>query len=111
MLEFNKIEAVRFGDFKAEPEAVNAETKLRLQALKFETEQQVEEARTALSNCFGAKAADVKEFMIRNMYPNDLQELQIYLTQGPQGLATANKAVETQLQKALEKGADKNAEA
>lgn len=105
-LTFAKVQPVRFGDFTAMPEKLTSEAKLRINNLGFATESQIEEAKKALSECFGASSAEVKAFMDDNMSVSDLQSLQTYLTQGPQGLKTLQEAVNGAIQEAMRKAKD-----
>lgn len=113
MKVFAKVEPIRFGDFEAMPEKMTTETKLRLQNLKFDTETQIQEAMNLLADCFGAQTQQVKEFMEGNMFVNDLVDLQIYLTQGPQSYAdmkeSYKKALDYNLMESMKKGQDEAA--
>lgn len=103
MLAFNKYEAVRFGDFKAELTGIDNEVRLKVQALDLTTESGIEEAREVLSKCFGDKSQQVYDFMKANMFPNDLQELQMYIYQGPQGVAKVSSAIDRAIDRSLDR--------
>lgn len=82
-LKFEKKEAIEFGDLKVAPIKIDVEMRLRLQGLAFKTEEELEEAKKLLSECFGGNAGAVKKFMDENMSAMDLQILQGYLLSGP----------------------------
>lgn len=110
MLTFSKIEKVQFGDLAVEPK-INKENLMRLRNLEI-TDAKLDEAREILSECFGAYATDVKNFMEKHMYQSDLARLQVYLAQGAAALDTydesVNKALAKHLDEAMAKGKDGN---
>lgn len=106
-LTFSKIEPVRFGDFEATPEHLTEETKLRIRNLKFETVDQINEAKSTLAGVFGLKATDVREFMDANMGSSDLVDLQVYLSQGPQSYVEMKDTVRNTLNANVAKSVDK----
>lgn len=84
-LELSTIEAVKFGDFEVVPQ-MDKEQALRVRSLKIDAND-FTEAIDVLSKCFGAEnTTRVKEFMEKNLFHLDFIKLQIYLTQGDQGL-------------------------
>lgn len=105
MLTFSKIEKVQFGDLVVEPK-VNKENLMRLRGLEI-TEARIDEAREILSECFGAYATEVRNFMESHMRISDLSRLQVYLSQGASGLdqydASVNRAIEKRMDKLMEK--------
>lgn len=102
-LTFGIVEPIRFGTIEATPEKLTTETKLRLQALKFDTDAAVEEAKSLLSGVFGAKAGEVKAFMDDNMWVYDLQKLQTYLLNGMSAVEKVDSAVTEAMKEAIRK--------
>ena len=97
-LQFNGIEAIRFGKTVALPK-VDAETRLRLQALKLNTKESVTEAIEVLSSCFGAESYAVKQFMTEQMTEYELAQVQAYLLGGESMLEMLDKQFEKNLGK------------
>lgn len=110
MLTFSKIEKVQFGDLTVEPK-INKENLMRLRNLEI-TDAKLDEAREILSECFGAYATEVRNFMENHMYKSDLARLQVYLAQGAAALDTydknVSKALEKQMDELMAKGKDGN---
>lgn len=104
-LTLSKIEAVKFGDFEVVPE-FGQEQKLRVQNLRIK-EDNLEEVRSTLSQCFGDKASEVKAFMEKNMFMMDYVRLQIYLTQGQSGLDSYEKRLDRFMDKEMDKAMEK----
>lgn len=94
-LQFSKYEPVQFGDLKVMPE-VNPEKRLRLQSLKI-TEDNLDEARELLANCFGNYKATIYAFMENNLFLRDYFELRTYLLEGERGLEAYRKQVDRML--------------
>lgn len=100
--KFSKTEPVMFGDFEAMPK-VTAELRLRLSAIKVQTEQDIEHTISVMSKCFPDDEAKVKEFMTDNMYPGDFIRLRAFLVDGPQGLERYDKAMDSAIDKEINK--------
>lgn len=104
-LEFKETEAVKFGSIIAIP-SVNAELKLRIGQIRFNTNETVNTAINVLSSAFGDKSYEVAEFMRKNMGANQLQKLQAYLVGGEDGLEMyerqMNRLTDKMMDKALE---------
>lgn len=104
---FQKYEAVGFGDFQAMPK-MDQEQELRVSTLEIKKEN-LEEVREVLSDCFGDKAAEVKAFMKDNMFLTDFLRLQVYLTQGASGLKDFERRMDQLFDKQISEALDKNA--
>lgn len=89
-LQFNGIEAIRFGDIVSTPK-IDAETRLRLQGVKLNTKDAVNEAIEVLSSCFGADSVAIKQFMAEQMSEYELAKLQAYLLGGDSMLEVFEK--------------------
>ena len=81
---FSKRKPVAFGDLVVNP-TLTAELKLRLRQLNI-TGPNLDEARTLLSQCFGDKSEEVKEFIRDNFSDMDYARLQVYLLDGEKGV-------------------------
>lgn len=110
MLQFNKMEAVAFGEVVATPN-MNAERRARLGSLKLSNEVKQEDLETLASVFPEEYRSKIVEFMSTQMGVTDLIVLQAYLTQGERGLERLSNldavAIERSLDK-VEKGTDKN---
>lgn len=107
-LTLSKIEAVKFGDLEVVPK-FGKELELRIRNLKI-TDDNLDEAADLISQCFSDKAAEVKEFMTKNLFMMDYTKLQIYLTQGQSGLDSFEKRLDRFMDKEMEKAMEaKNA--
>lgn len=107
-LKLQKLEKIAFGDLEVAPQ-MTQEKRLRVANLKV-TNQNLEEAREILSECFGAYADEVKKFMEKNLFVLDLTRIQVYLTQGQSGLDSFEKRIDTLMEKELEKKMEEAAE-
>lgn len=95
-LEFkNKLEAIDFGGLVVEPK-VDIEKRLRLQNIKLDKADQVKEAITVISECFGENASAVKDFINTNLSIVDIAQLQVYLVGGQKMLDSVNKKLEVE---------------
>lgn len=103
-LSLSKIEAVDFGGLRVVPQ-IDRTQMLRLRELKI-TEDNLEEAREVLADCFGAHKVEVKDFLEKAPFVLDYTRLQVYLTQGQSGLDSFEKRMDTfmndQMKKATE---------
>lgn len=102
-LSFKKLKPVDFEDFQATPQ-VDTELKLRIQNLKFSTEEQLKQAKDLLAKAFPDHETQVRQFMDDNqMGAISLQELQAYILGGEEMLAQYLKQVDKALDKTIEK--------
>lgn len=91
MLHFNGIEPIDFKGRMCEPK-LDAEKKLRLSNIKFDTAEQVAHADEVLASCFDDDYA--KDF-IRNKLSNaDKVVLKTYLEAGETGINRLSKATD-----------------
>lgn len=103
MLHFNGLEPVDFKGHMCEPK-IDAEKKLRLGKLQFETVEQIREADDVLASCFDDEFA--KTFIREKLSIDDKMVLKTYLVSGETGLNRLSKAtdgvVEKYITRALE---------
>ena len=103
MLHFNGLEPIDFKGHMCEPK-IDAEKKLRLANIKFETAEQLAEADEVLCSCFEDDFA--KTFIKEKLSNEDKMVLKTYLTGGETGLNRLSKAtdgvVEKYITRALE---------
>lgn len=103
MLHFNGLEPIDFKGHMCEPK-IDAEKKLRLSTIKFETAEQIREADDILASCFDDEFA--KSFIRDKLSTDDKVVLKTYLTSGETGLNRLSKAtdgvVEKYITRALE---------
>lgn len=95
-LKFNGIQPVEFGTRSCTPK-LDADKKLRLGRLKYETQSDEDEADTILASCFPEDEAFVLDFLKTQMSKSDKQYLQVYLTAGERGI----KAIEDAMQEMM----------
>lgn len=81
---FSEIKPVQFGKIVAMPK-ITAELKLRLKQIK-NIGSNYDEMRDILSQCFGEKSEQVKEFIRVNFSDLDYARLQVYLLDGDKGV-------------------------
>ena len=103
MLHFNGLEPIDFKGHLCEPK-IDAEKKLRLSNIKFETDEQTREADDILASCFDDEFA--KSFIREKLSADDKLVLKTYLTSGETGLNRLSKAtdgaIERYITRALE---------
>lgn len=103
MLHFNGLEPIDFKGHMCEPK-LDAEKKLRLANIKFDTVEQISEADDVLASCFDDEFA--KTFIKEKLSNEDKMVLKTYLTGGETGLNRLSKAtdgvVEKYITRALE---------
>lgn len=96
MLHFNGLEPIDFKGRLCEPK-IDAEKKLRLQEISFETEEKARIADDILASCFDEDFA--KDF-IRNKLSNaDKEVIRTYLTSGETGLNRLSEATNGAIEK------------
>lgn len=103
MLHFNGLEPIDFKGHLCEPK-IDAEKKLRLSNIKFDTTEQIKEADEILASCFEDEFA--KSFIKEKLSNDDKMVLKTYLVSGETGLNRLSKAtdgvVEKYITRALE---------
>lgn len=107
-LSLSKIEAVDFGG-KAFTPQIDRTQMLRLRELKV-NDDNLEEAREVLADCFGVHKAEVKEFLEKNPFVLDYSRLQVYLTQGQSGLDNFEKRMDAFMEEQMKKAAEEAGE-
>ena len=80
-LEFNQIEAIKFGDIVVQPK-VDVEKRLRLQTAKLTNQTELNETIDLIAECCGEQGAKVKEFIENNLGVLDIARIQAYLAGG-----------------------------
>lgn len=103
MLSFNGIEPVEFGGVKYSPKPIDAERRLRLSEVSFETEEKSSRSDDILCEAFEDEAA--KTFIREKLSPDDKTILAVYLAQGETGLNRLNDATNQAIEKMIERGA------
>ena len=96
MLHFNGLEPIDFKGKLCEPK-IDAEKKLRLQEISFETESKVREADEVLASCFDEEYA--KKFIRTKLSTDDKVVLKTYLVGGETGLNRLSKATDEAVEK------------
>ena len=100
-LQFSELQPVTFGKIEAKP-IMTQERRLRVANLKIKNTNNAE-ACEVMSQCFGAYASEVEEFMKTNMSQMDLIKLQTYLVQGETGVADLERRMDNFMEKQMEK--------
>lgn len=107
MLHFNGLEPIDFKGHMCEPK-LDAEKKLRLSNIKFETAEQVSHANEVLASCFEDEFA--RDFIREKLSNDDKMVLKTYLLGGETGLNRLSKAtdgaIEKYITRALEGGSN-----
>lgn len=91
MLHFNGLEPIDFKGHLCEPK-IDAEKKLRLANIKFDTAESLREADDVLASCFEEDFA--KSFIREKLSVDDKIVLRTYLTNGETGLNRLSKATD-----------------
>jgi hypothetical protein len=107
MLHFQGLEPIDFKGHMCEPK-LDAEKKLRLSNIKFETAEQVSHANEVLASCFDDDFA--RDFIREKLSNDDKLVLKTYLLGGETGLNRLSKAtdgaIEKYITRALEGGSN-----
>ena len=98
MLHFNGLEPIDFKGTMCEPK-IDAEKKLRLQEISFDTETKIKEADDVLASCFDEEFA--KNFIREKLSADDKMVLKTYLLGGETGLNRLSKATDGVIEKYL----------
>lgn len=98
MLHFNGLEPIDFKGHLCEPK-IDAEKKLRLSNIKFDTAEQIQEADYILASCFDDEFA--KSFIREKLSTDDKVVLKTYLTGGETGLNALSKATDGAIEKCI----------
>ena len=96
MLHFNGLEPIEFKGHLCEPK-IDAEKKLRLQNISFETVEKTREADDILASCFDEDFA--KSFIREKLSVDDKLVLKTYLVSGETGLNRLSKATDGAIEK------------
>lgn len=100
MLHFNGLEPIDFKGHLCEPK-IDAEKKLRLANIKFDTAEQTREADDILASCFDDDFA--KNFIRDKLSTDDKVVLKTYLVGGETGLNRLSQATEGAVEKYIER--------
>lgn len=103
MLHFNGIEPIDFKGTMCEPK-IDAEKKLRLGNIKFETAEQIAHADEVLASCFEEDYA--KRFIREKLSTADKVVLKTYLEGGETGLNRLSRATDGAIEKYIERAMD-----
>lgn len=96
MLHFNGIEPVDFKGHECAP-ILDAEKRLRLSTIKFDTEEDTKRADEVLASCFAEPFAG--EFIREKMTADDKVVLKTYLLGGETGLNRLSEATSGAIEK------------
>ena len=96
MLHFNGLEPIDFKGHMCEPK-IDAEKRLRLQEISFETEAKAREADDVLVSCFEDDYA--KDFIRNKLSADDKVVLKTYLVGGETGLNNLSRATDGAIEK------------
>ena len=91
-LSFDGIQPVSFGGRDCVP-SIDAELRLRVQALKFDTDADEARANEILAKAFPKDEEYVKKFLEEQMTPFEKQQLQAYLFAGPGGFRMIDQSI------------------
>lgn len=91
MLHFNGLEPIDFKGRMCEPK-IDAEKKLRLQAISFETTEKAMQADDVLASCFEDDYA--KDFIRNKLSNDDKMVLKTYLISGETGVNRLSRATD-----------------
>lgn len=103
MLKFSGIQPVQFGAKDCTPAALNAEIKLRLERISFDTEADTKKAEEILAGCFPDDEAYVLDFIRAKMTTIDKQILRAYLTGGDRAVDLLEETIKNSVAKQVEK--------
>lgn len=103
MLKFSGIQPVQFGAKDCTPATLNAETKLRLERISFETEADTKKAEEILAGCFPDDEAFVLDFIRAKMTTIDKQILKAYLTGGERAVRLIEDSIKDSINSTLAK--------
>lgn len=107
MLHFNGLEPIDFKGKMCEPK-IDAEKKLRLQEISFETEEKARVADDVLVSCFDDDYA--KTFIREKLSIDDKIVLKTYLSGGETGLNRLSKATDGAIEKYIMREMEKSSE-
>ena len=96
MLHFNGLEPIDFKGHECEPK-IDAEKKLRLQNISFDTAENIQKADDILASCFEDDFA--RTFIREKLSVDDKIVLKTYLTGGETGLNRLSKATDGAIEK------------
>lgn len=105
MLHFNGLEPIDFKGHLCEPK-IDAEKKLRLSNIKFDTTEQIKEADEILASCFEDEFA--KSFIKEKLSNDDKMVLKTYLVSGETGLNRLSKATDGVVEKYITRALEGN---
>lgn len=91
-LSFDGIQPVRFGGRDCTP-STDAELRLRIQALEFDTDADQAHANEILAKAFPEDEEYVHKFLDKQMTTFEKQQLQAYLIAGPGGIRVIDKSI------------------
>lgn len=98
-LQFSGLQPVGFGGRDCEPVKPNAEQRLRLSRLDFDTEEKAKASIAILASLFPNDEAFVTDFLTNKATPLEVSKLANYLLAGEDGVTLAEKAIAEQINK------------
>lgn len=107
-LKIAGIEPVELGDRKCIPK-MDADKRLRLGALKFDTQEQINKAITVIASCFPNDEEFVEEFLEANADTTAIMLVSLYLRGGQKALDVFEQSYDKLIAEATEKVTAKTA--
>lgn len=107
-LKFAGIEPVEFGTRSCTPR-IDADKRLRLSQLKFNTQTEITKANGVIASCFPDDEEFVADFLNNQIGDTDRQVLALYLRGGQAALDAYQKAIDEMMAEALAKAKQEQA--
>lgn len=96
-LEFSGLQPVSFAGKDCECVKPNAEQRLRLSRMKFDTDADEKKSASVLASCFPNDEAFVEQFLLEKATPIEMSKLANYLMAGAEGIGLTEKAINEKL--------------
>lgn len=96
-LEFSGLQPVSFNGKDCEPSKPNAEQRLRLGRIKFDTDADEQNAVKVLASCFPNDGEFVEQFLLSRATPIEMSKLANYLMAGAEGIGLTEKVIEEKI--------------
>lgn len=96
-LEFSGLQPVSFAGRDCECVKPNAEQRLRLTHIKFDTDADEKKSAQVLASCFPNDSEFVEQFLLEKATPIEMSKLANYLMAGAEGIDLTEKAINEKL--------------
>ena len=96
-LEFSGLQPVSFAGKDCVCVKPNAEQRLRLTHIKFDTDADEKKSAQVLASCFPEDAEFVEQFLLSKATPIEMSKLANYLMAGAEGIGLTEKAINEKL--------------